>query len=166
MSDVSDSLQFTVYGIPQGKRSAKPVSFAGHARLYKHPEDVKKSENIATVFQATYPKHKVWHGPVILHIVAWFPIPKSRPNYWREWCKGHLVPHTKKPDEDNIKKLLKDAIGGSLQKLAYHDDSQVFDGRCVKWYCHTEDEMPRLEVWLTHRPDLVPVSPKSKKEKT
>ena len=94
---------------------------------------------------------------------AWFPLTKSRTNAkWKiEYYRDNLVPHCVKPDSDNIAKLLKDA----LKNVAWHDDCLVFSDHTMKYYCHALDEMPRLDVTITHRPDLVPVSPK-KKEKT
>lgn len=72
--------------------------------------------------------------PLILEIEAHFPRPKS--HYGSGRNANLLKPsapgrHTKKPDADNISKIYKDC----MNKLVYLDDSQVFDGRCIKHYC-------------------------------
>ncbi len=66
------------------------------------------------------------NGPVELSIVAIYPWPerftpamRSRPeNIWK----------ITKPDDDNIKKIIQDALIG----IAYHDDAQVAAGHCIK----------------------------------
>lgn len=57
---------------------------------------------------------------------------------------------TKKPDADNVLKLVLDA----LNRLAYRDDSQVVDARVVKYWCapgETEHTLIRLAEWGTVR---------------
>ena len=60
-------------------------------------------------------------GPVKVWINADFRIPKSVSKRKREaMVAGHIRP-TRKPDADNIAKVVCDALNG----LAWHDDSQV-----------------------------------------
>lgn len=65
-------------------------------------------------------------GPVRLTIEAVFSRPKSL-----VWKKRPMprVPHTKKPDAENVAKAVLDALNG----LAYQDDSQVCELRVCKW---------------------------------
>ena len=53
---------------------------------------------------------------------------------------NHEVRPTKKPDSDNIIKIIAD----SLNKLAYHDDSQIVDVMFRKFYA----EKPRVTVTI------------------
>lgn len=72
-------------------------------------------------------------GPVKLRIVATFEIPKS----WSKKRRAEMVGayHTQKPDRDNIEKSIQDG----LNRIAFADDCQVADGRCVKrWGLYAE----------------------------
>jgi Holliday junction resolvase RusA-like endonuclease len=52
-----------------------------------------------------------------------------------------IVRPTKKPDFDNIGKIICDA----LNKIAYDDDSQIVEANIYKVYA----DIPRVEVTLT-----------------
>lgn len=76
--------------------------------------------------------------PVAVIINAFFAAPQSaKRKTWIEMIRGVFRP-TKKPDADNIGKIVCDALNG----LAYHDDAQVVDLHVRKfWYSE-----PRVEV--------------------
>ena len=68
--------------------------------------------------------------PLEISILALFPIPKYVSRKTKElMLNGRLFP-TKKPDADNIIKVILDALNG----LAYRDDTQIcsvyFDSQC------------------------------------
>lgn len=66
--------------------------------------------------------------PVAVRIEAVYGIPKSYSKKKRERAlNGELAP-TKKPDADNIAKVVCDALNG----VAYVDDTQVIDLRVFK----------------------------------
>ena len=82
-------------------------------------------------------------------IVAYFQIPKSHYRYYKktnttnldkvgEQMRDGLIMPTKKPDTDNIAKIVLDSLNG----IAYPDDSQVVDLQVLKRYC----ENPRVEL--------------------
>lgn len=160
---MSETIRFSVPGVPRGRHDPQPFVAGGHARLTTHSKDKHPRAVIVTTFKQKFPDHKVWTGPVVIYATAWFPLTKNRTNAkWKvQFYRDNLAPHVVKPDSDNISKLLKDA----LKNVAWRDDCQVFSDHTLKYYCHTEDEMPRLEVTISHRPELVPASPKKKKEK-
>jgi len=61
---------------------------------------------------------------------AYFDIPKSTPKKNIPlMIQGQIRP-TKKPDMDNIYKIVADALNG----LAYHDDSQIVQAYVEKFY--------------------------------
>ena len=69
-------------------------------------------------------------GPVKVDILAVYPIPKSFTKKERlQVLRGELHP-TKKPDADNIGKIVADALNG----VAYRDDSQIILLRIRKTY--------------------------------
>ena len=86
-------------------------------------------------------------GPIAVRIYAYHPCNKSdsRPTVLRK-LTGKLLP-TKKPDWDNIGKIICDALNG----IAYADDAQVTDGRVVKRY----SAEPRVVVELEPDPGKI-----------
>ena len=66
--------------------------------------------------------------PLEANIVAFYSIPKSYSKKKTEQAlKMELYP-TKKPDRDNVEKLVFDALNG----VVYHDDAQICSGRFLK----------------------------------
>ena len=75
-----------------------------------------------------------------LSITAYFAIPKSTGKKKRaQMLSGEVLP-AKKPDADNIAKIIAD----SLNKAAYHDDKQIVSLYVRKRY----SDSPRVEVEL------------------
>lgn len=71
--------------------------------------------------------------PLRLDIVAYYGIPKSESKKRQEaMAKGYLRP-TKKPDYDNVQKI----VGDALNNTAYKDDSQIVDSRVQKFWSYT-----------------------------
>lgn len=71
-------------------------------------------------------------------VTAYKPIPKSTSKKKRVLMLGDIIRPTKKPDWDNVGKIVCDA----LNKIAFCDDTQIVDGRVIKRYA----EQPRVEV--------------------
>jgi len=80
-------------------------------------------------------------GPLKVHIVAEFEIPKSTSKKNKILMEQVKIFPTKKPDIDNIIKICLDA----LNKLAYDDDNQVVELTMLKVYSLT----PRvvINIW-------------------
>ena len=77
-------------------------------------------------------------GPVSVTILARYPIPKSATKAKRAgMISGALLP-TKKPDLDNVAKIVCDALNG----VAYKDDAQVVELRVHKRF----SENPQIQV--------------------
>ena len=76
--------------------------------------------------------------PIGLGIKAYYPIPASTSKKAKiAMLNGQMLP-TKKPDCDNITKIVADALNG----IAYHDDKQIVINVIEKHYA----EEPRVEV--------------------
>jgi Holliday junction resolvase RusA-like endonuclease len=73
-----------------------------------------------------------------LRIKAFYGIPKSKSKKDKERMRKRLLRPTKKPDMDNVVKIIADA----LNKIAYKDDTQIVDCQCRKFYA----DDPRVEV--------------------
>jgi len=131
-------IEFTVPGEPFGKQRPRHSRVSGTTYT---PKETKLHEQL---IQWAYRKaggHKFPEDSEIrITIIAVMGIPKSTPKYRRaDMLSGKICP-TKKPDWDNIGKLVCDALNG----VAYDDDKCVCDARVVKLY----GEVPHLRVRL------------------
>lgn len=121
---------FTVPGEPQGKARARTCG--GHTYtpektvLYENLIKTEYARQCGNRKFATLPDGTA--QPVAVRIEAVYGIPKSYSKKKRERAlNGELAP-TKKPDADNIAKVVCDALNG----VAYVDDTQVVDLRVFK----------------------------------
>ncbi len=74
------------------------------------------------------------------NIIAYYPIAKSTSKKKRQQMLAGLIRPTKKPDLDNVIKSILDA----LNKVAYHDDTQIVSLSMEKFY----SDSPRVEVTI------------------
>ncbi|MCC5911424.1 MAG: RusA family crossover junction endodeoxyribonuclease [Clostridiaceae bacterium] len=127
---------FTIYGEPMGKGRHRTTS-TGHQYT---PQKTVNYENLVkhSFIESVKGKNKLLEGPLYLEIDAYFKIPKSTSQKKKESMKQGILRPTKKPDIDNIQKI----VGDALNNLAYHDDKQIVDARQRKFY----GEVPRVEV--------------------
>jgi Holliday junction resolvase RusA-like endonuclease len=79
-------------------------------------------------------------GEITATITAYFGIPKSTSKKKKEQMLLNKIKCTKKPDTDNIAKIVLDSLNG----IAYKDDSQIVELHVFKKY----SEEPRVEVEL------------------
>ncbi|WP_143314265.1 RusA family crossover junction endodeoxyribonuclease [Clostridium sp. HBUAS56017] len=101
------------------KGKARPRVYNGHAMT---PEDSVNYENwVKLCYQQQAGKY--FEGPVRAAITAYYKIPKSYAKKRIKAIREGLEYPQKKPDADNIAKILLD----SLNKIAYGDDSQVVE---------------------------------------
>ena len=105
------------------------------------PKESMVFENLVrTAFVAQF-QGQPWSGPVSIDVVAFIGAPKSLRKWERELVDIECMPHTRKPDGDNVIKAIKDG----LRSVAYVDDNLVFDGHYRKIYSNR----PRTEVTLS-----------------
>lgn len=99
------------------KGKARPRVFNGHAVT---PKDTVNYENWVRI---NYKEQsgKYLEGAIKAKIIAYYKIPKSYTKAKRLACKQNITLPTKKPDLDNIAKIILD----SLNKIAFDDDSQI-----------------------------------------
>lgn len=124
-------IQFTIPGKITGKGRPR-FTISGHVYTPKTTSDYEK------LVKCSYleTKSKRLEGPIRVTIAAVFEIPKSYTKHQKiEADMGTLKP-TKKPDVDNITKIILDALNG----VAYQDDKQVIEVEVVKHYGHIGEE--------------------------
>lgn len=81
-----------------------------------------------------------FEGPVAMQIETSRPLCKSNPKYWA----GRQ--DLKKPDFDNIAKIVCDALNG----LAYKDDAQIFEAHVHRFPYTLHGTSPRLFVRIDY----------------
>lgn len=130
-------MYFTVPGKPQGKARARTFY---NAAVGKHvsttPDNTVLYENLIKdrYLQQAGGIYLERGIPVSIRIVAKFLPPKSISKKKRaEMLCGSLNP-LKKPDVDNIVKVVSDALNG----VAYHDDTQIVSVSAKKVYAASE----------------------------
>lgn len=133
-------MKFTIPGEPQGKARHRTTKTG---RTYTPAKTAQYENLIRQCFLASDEPERL-DGQITVLIDAFFSIPKSVSKKKREQMLTGDIRPTKKPDFDNIGKVVCDA----LNKLAYDDDSHIVDGHVVKWY----SEEPRVVVELIGEP--------------
>lgn len=125
-------ITFFVAGKPQGKGRPR----FGKRVVYTPQKTLEYEHRIASCYDGD-----MLTGALFCDITAYFAIPKSYTKKQREAIKnGDLTP-TKKPDADNISKVVLDG----LQGVCFLDDKDVIDLRVVKKY---SEEREGLEITI------------------
>ena len=108
---------FTITGEPRGKQRPRVTTRGGYAHAYTPTETTAYEKRIkyGYVMQGG---SKI-DGAVRLEVWAFMQIPKSASKKHAAELEG--TPCTKKPDADNILKIVMDALQGT----AYCDDKQI-----------------------------------------
>ncbi|TBX13107.1 RusA family crossover junction endodeoxyribonuclease [Clostridium perfringens] len=109
---------------------ARPRICRGHAFT---PKDTVEYENLV---RDCYKKQdgRYLKGSIKALIIAYYKIPKSYTKKRVQVIREELEKPTKKPDANNIGKVILDSLNG----VAYKDDSQIVELRVIKRY--TEDD--------------------------
>lgn len=135
------TINFTIPGPPQGKARPKVTrnKYSGKSLTYTPDKTVSYEELTRIRYLAAAHGFKFADdAQVAVQITARYPIPKSKSKKVKSAMQtGELKP-TKKPDWDNIGKIICDALNG----IAYEDDSQIVLGQVVKEY----SDGPRTDV--------------------
>lgn len=134
------TVRFTVPGEPQGKGRPRFNRYSGAAYT---PDKTASYEALVKLFYRHENPGKMFPegAQLKMKIQACFGVPKSASRKkHREMVLGDVRP-TKKPDADNIIKVVCDALNG----VAYKDDAAVVEVICGKYYA----EEPCVYVMIT-----------------
>ncbi len=114
-----------------GKARPRMNTYTGRAYT---PTKTKNYEYLTKqIFVFKYPDFEPLENRVSVKITAYFEIPKSISKKKEEAMLQGIISPTKKPDIDNIVKIILD----SLNKFAYKDDSQITQLKVDKKYAKT-----------------------------
>lgn len=112
-------------------------------RVFTPAETVQKSNYVGFCFcQAAGADHKLYEGPLRVQIETRHEIPASYSKKRRADCLSGAERPMKKPDIDNIEKLVLDA----LNKKAWADDTQVIEIETKKYYISEEGQPEHMFV--------------------
>lgn len=132
------NFSFTIPGPPVGK--ARPRVAGGHA--YTPAPTRAYEERVRQCWRTSHNAPFAPAVPIAAVIAAYHAIPASASKGDRERMAQNTILPMKKPDADNVAKIVLDALNG----LAYADDKQVVRLEVIKRYTVGE---PYVQVTLT-----------------
>lgn len=128
-----------VYGDPRGKGRPRFSYGSGHA--YTDSATTAYEREVVRAWESAA-NTKFIKMPTEVIIKAYFSVPHSLSK--RKKAELYGMPCLKKPDADNIAKIILDALNS-----AWTDDSQVDVLVVTKQYVSSEEDLPRVEVEVT-----------------
>ena len=134
-------IKLTIPAVPVAQPRQRHAVIGGHIRNYTpsaHPVNAYKAAIMAAAAEAGI---EPLDGPISVDVRFYLPRPKR---LMRRKDPAGPIPHTARPDVDNLWKSTADALSG----LAWRDDSQVCRTRASKWYAE-KDGVPRVEIEIS-----------------
>lgn len=137
-----NTIRFTIPGTPQGKARPRVVRAQSGVSLTYTPDKTVAYEELTRIrYKAAGGFRFPDDSQLCIQITACFPIPASKSKKVKaEMLEGSIKP-TKKPDCDNIVKIICDALNG----FAYKDDAQVVLAQVAKEYA--SDGQTVVRIW-------------------
>ena len=133
--------EFEVPGAIKGKGRPRVNSYTG---IVYTPTTTKDYEYLVEqYFLLKYPKFKPLEGRLAVNIKAIFSIPKSTKKADKDKMLENTISPTKKPDIDNIVKIILDA----MNKFAFKDDTQITKLSVEKVYGNEEKVEVTIEEY-------------------
>lgn len=123
-------IHFEIPGPPKGKGRPRFSTRHGKWRTFTPAATMQYEDKVIIIFRKVAPGHIPFNGPVSITITATFPIPTSKPKWWKDRARRGLEPASTCPDLDNILKIICDALNG----VAWGDDRQVWSASITKVY--------------------------------
>lgn len=135
-------MKFTIPGEPQGKARPRVVRNGNFTRAYT-PEKTASYENLVRLEYQRQCGSRFYDKeiPLAVTITAHFAPPASASKRKLAAMLDKLLFPMKKPDLDNVAKIVCDALNG----IAYHDDAQIVALHVRKLYA----VMPKVDVEIS-----------------
>lgn len=136
------AINFTIPGPPQGKARPRVVRAKSGISLTYTPDKTVRYEELTRIrYRAAARGFKFADDAQVgIQITARYPIPKSKSKRVKAAMLAGQIRPAKKPDCDNIVKIVCDALNG----IAYRDDAQIVLAQVEKEY----DDEPKTFVRL------------------
>ena len=130
----------TVLGLPTAQGRPRARNAGKFVQIYDDPKSRKAKDSLAAVVQDHAPMELI---DCPLQVDLYFYMPRPAGHYGTGKNAGKLkstspTNHTKRPDIDNLRKLVMDALTG----IFWRDDSLVCEGHTRKIY----SDKPRTEI--------------------
>lgn len=140
---------FTIPGEPQGKARPRVVrnKYTGRNMTYTPDKTVAYEELVRARYKAVVGDNSFDDRALGVCITAYFGIPKSKSKKQKALMLSNVIYPAKKPDCDNIAKIICDALNG----IAYKDDSQIVKLNAFKAYAETPSV--KVEIFDIDRED-------------
>ena len=132
--------KFCIHGDPQRKGRPRFSTVCGHVHTRTPDETVLYENLVKTEYRQQVGVKFPDDAMLDVRIFAYYPIPKSASKRKRQAMLEKKIRPTKKPDWDNVGKVICDSLNG----IAYRDDAQVVDSMVRKFY----GEDPKVVVTI------------------
>lgn len=133
--------KFCIHGEPQGKGRPRFSTVCGHVKPRTPDETVLYENLVKTEYRQQSGARFPDDAMLDVRIFAYYSIPKSVSKKKRQAMLDKRIRPTKKPDFDNIGKVICDSLNG----IAYRDDAQVVDSMVRKFYGETPKVVVTIE---------------------
>ena len=133
--------EFEVPGKIIGKGRPRLNSYTGCVYTPTRTKDYETL--VEQYFLLKYPRFKPFEGRVEVEINAAFEVPKSAKKEEKVLMLENKINPTKKPDIDNIVKIVLDAMNG----IAFKDDTQITKLNVEKKYSETESVYIKIKEY-------------------
>lgn len=141
---------FRIKGEPKGKGRPRFARQGGFVKTYTPDSTAQYENKVRYSYHQQCGKVKFDKDEMLqVYIVAKYKIPESISNKKRGMMLARKLRPVKKPDADNIIKIVCDALNG----VAYKDDAQVVDVQLRKIYAAE----PEVEVMICTAGDFMEV---------
>lgn len=123
-----------------GKQRPRMCRIRGKTITYTPKQTTQYEKQVRASYTAVSKIFFEKDTPLLISITSLFSIPKSVSKKIKNlMLKGDILP-TKKPDSDNIIKIILDALNG----VCYHDDSQI----CSVYFEKKYAEIPATKITI------------------
>ena len=129
-----------------GEPKAKARPFVTNHHTFTPKPTMMYENYIKTLWLSAHGSSNDYTGSISLKVIACMTIPSSASKKKKVLMTEGTIKPTKRPDLDNIIKIVKDALNG----IAWKDDSQVVELHGYKQYSQT----PRLEIYIYYLEEL------------
>lgn len=133
--------EFEIPGKITGK--GRPRVNTTTAIAYTPAKTKEYEELVKQYFIIKYRRINPLEGRIKINITAYFSVPKNTSKKQEENMLNNVISPTKKPDIDNIAKIILDA----LNKLAFKDDNQITKLEIEKKYGTEEKIFVKVEEY-------------------
>ena len=131
-------IQFDIPGTPRGKQRPRVVRQNGRTISFTPDQTVQYENLVRWCYKTAEGKRFPDDAALKVIINAFYEIPKSVSKKKRQQMINGEIRPTKKPDADNVAKIVCDSLNG----IAYRDDAQIVTCIIKKWY----SEEPSVSV--------------------